>query len=94
MVNLSIFLFNLLLLPFPLPRQVLQNHRCALLDQLDGSLDAPLTLHLACLLLFQSVTGNMLHASGKFVPHILSYVKNSLPVDQFAILQDYQGKEE
>ncbi|XP_063605952.1 E3 UFM1-protein ligase 1-like [Penaeus indicus] len=71
-------------------RQVLQNHRCALLDQLDGSLDAPLTLHLACLLLFQSVTGNMLHASGKFVPHILSYVKSSLPADQFAILQDYQ----
>lgn len=36
----------------------------------------------------------MLHASGKFVPHILSYVKSSLPTDQFAILQEYQGKKE
>ncbi|XP_071532971.1 E3 UFM1-protein ligase 1 [Panulirus ornatus] len=71
-------------------RQVLLSHRSALLEQLDGSIDAPLTLHLACLVLFQSVTGNMLHASGKFVPHILAHLKTHLPADKFSVLQDYQ----
>nr|XP_045606783.1 E3 UFM1-protein ligase 1-like [Procambarus clarkii] len=71
-------------------RQVLLNHRSGLLEQLDGSIDAPITLHLACLVLFQSVTGNMLHASGKFVPHILAYIKNQIPADKFTILQEYQ----
>ncbi|KAK7086302.1 E3 UFM1-protein ligase 1 [Halocaridina rubra] len=71
-------------------RQVLSNHRCQLLEQLESSMDAPLTLHLACLVLFQSVTGSMLHASGKFVPHILSHIKNQLPPEKFVILQEYQ----
>ncbi|XP_042213163.1 E3 UFM1-protein ligase 1-like [Homarus americanus] len=71
-------------------RQVLVNHRCALLEQLDGTIDAPLTLHLACLVLFQAVTGNMLHASGKFVPHILAYIKSHVPFDKFSVLQEYQ----
>ncbi|KAK8751399.1 hypothetical protein OTU49_014591, partial [Cherax quadricarinatus] len=71
-------------------RQVLLNHRSGLLEQLDGSIDAPVTLHLACLVLFQSVTGNMLHASGKFVPHILALIKSQIPADQFSVLQEYQ----
>ncbi|KAK8399047.1 hypothetical protein O3P69_004257 [Scylla paramamosain] len=71
-------------------RQVLVSHRAALLEQLEGSLDPPLTLHLACLILFQTVTGNMLHASGKFVPHILAYLKTQMSTDKFSVLHDYQ----
>lgn len=71
-------------------RQVLSNHRCQLLEQLESLMDPPLILHLACLILFQSVSGCMLHASGKFVPHILAYIKNQIPADKFSLLQDYQ----
>ncbi|XP_068237090.1 E3 UFM1-protein ligase 1 [Palaemon carinicauda] len=71
-------------------RQVLSNHRCQLIEQLENLMDLPLILHLACLILFQSVSGCMLHASGKFVPHILAYIKNQIPADKFSLLQDYQ----
>ncbi|KAK3889969.1 hypothetical protein Pcinc_006121 [Petrolisthes cinctipes] len=71
-------------------RQVLLSHRAALLEQLAASLDAPLTLRLACLVLFQTVTGNMLHASGKFVPHVLAFLKTHLPDAHFITLHQYQ----
>ncbi|KAG0725427.1 E3 UFM1-protein ligase 1 [Chionoecetes opilio] len=71
-------------------RQVLLSHRSALLEQIEGSLDPPLTLHLACLVLFQAATGNMLHASGKFVPHMLAYLKTHIPADKFSVLHEYQ----
>lgn len=73
-------------------RQVLASHRAALLEQMESSIDPPLTLHLACLVLFQAVTGNMLHASGKFVPHILAYLKTQMSADKFSLLHNYQGK--
>jgi len=45
-----------------------------LLDQLYKCNDPSLVLHLACLVLFTIATGNMLHASGKFVSAILGFL--------------------
>ncbi|RXG61520.1 E3 UFM1-protein ligase 1 [Armadillidium vulgare] len=71
-------------------RQVLLNHRSGLVDQLNASLNSALTLHLSCLVLFQAVTGHLLHASGKFVPQILAYLKPHLPLDFYEVLHEYQ----
>ncbi|KAG8228820.1 hypothetical protein J437_LFUL008316 [Ladona fulva] len=68
----------------------LQAHRYALLERLSAVTDDPaLALHLASLILFQAVTGNILHASGKFVPTILSYLRPHLPNDINQSLQSY-----
>lgn len=45
-----------------------------MLDQLYKCNDPSLVLHLACLVIFTIVTGNMLHASGKFVSSIMEFL--------------------
>ncbi|MCL4129817.1 UNVERIFIED_CONTAM: hypothetical protein GTU68_031328 [Idotea baltica] len=71
-------------------RQVLLNHRSGLVDQLNVSLNAALSLHLSCLILFQAATGNLLHASGKFVPQILAFLKPHVQADFYDVLHEYQ----
>lgn len=44
------------------------------MDQLYKCNDPSLVLHLACLVVFTIATGNMLHASGKFVSLILDFL--------------------
>ena len=74
-------------------RSQLQAHRYALLERLSAVTDDPaLALHLASLILFQAVTGNILHASGKFVPSILSHLRPHLTNDINQSLQSYHGK--
>lgn len=63
-------------------RQILFGHRQQLLEQLNGCCDAALTLHMAALLIFQHFTGHMIHASGKFVPMIVSGMAGHLSADQ------------
>lgn len=57
-------------------------HKQGLLDQLYKSNDPSLVLHLACLVIFTIVTGNMLHASGKFVSSILEFLANGFLTDE------------
>lgn len=71
-------------------RQAVFNHRQSLLQQLEGCQEPSLALHLGALVLFQNQTGNMLHASGKFVPTILAKVCEKLEPDQGPLLTDYQ----
>ena len=73
-------------------RQLLVSHRTGLLEQLSACLDPALCLHLATLLLFHSVTGHILHASGKFVPHLITHLKQHLPLEMNQILMEYQGQ--
>lgn len=54
-------------------KQIILTHKQGLLDQLFKTNDPSLVLHLACLVIFTIVTGNMLHASGKFVSTILDF---------------------
>ncbi|KAL1476152.1 hypothetical protein MTO96_036724 [Rhipicephalus appendiculatus] len=71
-------------------RQWLLSHRQALLAQLSEAEDAALCLHLAVLLVAQAQTQKALHASGRFVPQILSALRTQLPPDTFGLLHQAQ----
>lgn len=70
-------------------RPQLLNHRQQLIEQLNVSEDPALVLHLASLIIFQGVTQTILHASGKFVSSILTFLQPSLPTDVYNSLQRY-----
>ncbi|PSN54204.1 E3 UFM1-protein ligase 1 [Blattella germanica] len=70
-------------------RPQLLAHRQALLEQLSTSDDPALVLHLTSLILFQAVTQTMLHASGRFVSNILTYLHSHLTAEVFNTLQRY-----
>lgn len=72
-------------------RQVVFSHRQALSQQLNQVSDPALVLHLASLILFQSCTHCMLHASGRFVPQILTFLDDHLSPEVRQILHTFQG---
>lgn len=72
-------------------RQVLFQHRQALVEQLKVTEDPALTLHLTSVLLFQFSTHSMLHAPGRCVPQIIAFLSSKIPEDQHAPLVKYQG---
>ena len=72
-------------------RQIVFGHRQNLMSQLENCQDPALSLHLVSLILFQCQTGCMLHASGKFVPNILSKVSENLDEDSKNLLSKYQN---
>lgn len=72
-------------------RSLLESHKQALIEKLKETDSPSLILHLVSLILFQSVTQNMLNASGRFVSNILNFIEKRLPADAFAILQRYHG---
>lgn len=67
-------------------------HKQALLSEMDGLEEPAAVLHLASLVLFQTVTQSMLHASGKFVSSILAFLEPHLPPDTFSHLREFHGK--
>jgi len=73
-------------------RPQLLGHRQALLEQLTSSEDPALVLHLTSLILFQAVSQTMLHASGRFVSHILTYLQSHVTAEVFNALQQYHGE--
>ncbi|KAM8953976.1 E3 UFM1-protein ligase 1 isoform 2-T2 [Pelodytes ibericus] len=72
-------------------RQVLFQHRQALIEQLKITEDAALVLHLTSVLLFQLTTHCMLHAPGRCVPQIIAFLHTKIPQDQHNLLATYQG---
>ncbi|NXC41676.1 UFL1 ligase, partial [Penelope pileata] len=72
-------------------RQVLFQHRQALIEQLKVTEDPALVLHLTSVLLFQFSTHCMLHAPGRSVPQIISFLSGKIPEDQHSLLVKYQG---
>ncbi|XP_072107770.1 E3 UFM1-protein ligase 1 [Mobula birostris] len=72
-------------------RQVLFQHRQALLEQVKGTEDPALVLHLTSVLLFQLSTHHMLHAPGRCVPQVISFLSSKIPEDQYKFLVKYQG---
>ncbi|KAM5163262.1 E3 UFM1-protein ligase 1 [Mantella aurantiaca] len=72
-------------------RQVLFQHRLALIEQLKVTEDAALVLHLTSVLLFQFTTHCMLHAPGRCVPQIIAFLKSKIPEDQHSLLVGYQS---
>ncbi|CAG0922976.1 unnamed protein product, partial [Notodromas monacha] len=58
--------------------QLLSSHRATLCSKLGECRDPALCLHLAGLVLFQTMTHLIIHASGKFVPQLLQFMKADL----------------
>jgi hypothetical protein len=81
----------LMVISFCFRPQVL-GHRQALLEQLTSSEDPALVLHLTTLILFQAVSQTMLHASGRFVSHILTYLQAHVTAEVFNTLHQYHGE--
>jgi len=72
-------------------RQIIFSHRHQLLDQMSQCHDPALCLHLAALIIFQHQTGCILQASGRNVPTILSFLKDSLSEEQNSLLASHQA---
>ncbi|CAI9164300.1 unnamed protein product [Rangifer tarandus platyrhynchus] len=72
-------------------RQILFQHRQALVEQLKVTEDPALILHLTSVLLFQFSTHSMLHAPGRCVPQIIAFLNSKIPEDQHTLLVKYQG---
>ncbi|XP_075780019.1 E3 UFM1-protein ligase 1 isoform X1 [Pelodiscus sinensis] len=72
-------------------RQILFQHRQALIEQLKVTEDPALVLHLTSALLFQFSTHCMLHAPGRCVPQIITFLSTKIPEDQHSLLVKYQG---
>ncbi|XP_015279587.1 PREDICTED: E3 UFM1-protein ligase 1 [Gekko japonicus] len=72
-------------------RQILFQHRQALVEQLKVTEDPALVLHLTSVLLFQFSTHCMLHAPGRCVPQIITFLSTKIPEDQHSCLVKYQS---
>ncbi|XP_075146605.1 UFM1 specific ligase 1 [Haematobia irritans] len=70
-------------------RQLIIQHREKLLEQLQQCSEPALILHLSTLILFTTITGCILHASGKFVSQILSFINPSMSDEQNHLLTKY-----
>lgn len=73
-------------------RTIVLNHKYQLLEEMNKCEDLALTLHLATLVIFTTATQYMLHASGRHVAGILTFLKNYVNVDQLGELTAYHGK--
>lgn len=73
-------------------RQLIVQHREKLLEQLQQCSEPALILHLTALILFTTISGCILHASGKFVSQILSFINSSMSDEQNKLLTRYHGK--
>lgn len=73
-------------------RQLLFSHRQSLTKSLASETNPALVIHITSVLLFQLVTNSMLHATGKFVPLITSFLKKHMKEDQHQLLLKGQGK--
>ncbi|KAL3882423.1 hypothetical protein ACJMK2_028766 [Sinanodonta woodiana] len=71
-------------------RQLIFSHRQSLLQQMNQESDPAMTLHLASVILFQTFTQSVVHAPGKCVPHIISFLKTYLDSEKFTILTNLQ----
>ncbi|XP_076825187.1 E3 UFM1-protein ligase 1-like [Clavelina lepadiformis] len=71
-------------------RQVSHSHKMSHLQQLREESNPALVLHIATLVIFQSVTGTMLNAPGKVVPNIINRLQSFLDREVFLNLISYQ----
>lgn len=70
-------------------RIITSEHRQSLILQINEAQDDPaLTLHLSLLLLFQTCTKEIVHASGKFVPQLISFLKPQLEPSTYDLLHE------
>lgn len=73
-------------------RALIIQHKEKLCQQLSETEDHALTFHLTALILFITVTGCILHASGRFVSHILTFIRPNMSFEQNDLLTQFHGK--
>ena len=66
-------------------------HRQTLQEQLRQENEPAMALHLAVVLLFQRHTGCMIHAPGKCVPQIVSFLSEHLSPEDHVRIVNYQS---
>ena len=71
-------------------RNLLAEHRQLLIMQLSECQDPILGLHISVMIAFQVLHDCMLHASGKFVPQILSFLEKDLDLDLYNVFRECQ----
>ncbi|GFR97363.1 E3 UFM1-protein ligase 1-like [Elysia marginata] len=72
-------------------RQLVFNHRHSLGEQLKAERDPAMTLHLAVVLLFQTLTQCMLHCPGRLVPAVLTHLGSLMEADALVDLTAMQN---
>uniref|UniRef100_A0A182QHX1 E3 UFM1-protein ligase 1 homolog n=1 Tax=Anopheles farauti TaxID=69004 RepID=A0A182QHX1_9DIPT len=70
-------------------RNLILCHKHGLLEQLTNCTDPALVLHLAVLIIFTISTQTMLHASGRHVSAILSYLQTVLSAEESKLFNNY-----
>uniref|UniRef100_A0A182NTH3 E3 UFM1-protein ligase 1 homolog n=1 Tax=Anopheles dirus TaxID=7168 RepID=A0A182NTH3_9DIPT len=70
-------------------RNLILCHKHGLLEQLTNCTDPALVLHLAALIIFTVATQTMLHASGRHVSAILSYLQTVLSAEESKLFNNY-----
>lgn len=70
-------------------RTLILCHKHELLEQLANATDPALILHLTTLIIFTVATGNILHASGRHVSAILSFLQTNISPEQSKALMEY-----
>lgn len=70
-------------------RTLILCHKHELLEQLSNATDPALILHLTSLVIFTIATGNILHASGRHVSAILSFLQTHISPEQSKVLMEY-----
>uniref|UniRef100_A0A182PCX5 E3 UFM1-protein ligase 1 homolog n=1 Tax=Anopheles epiroticus TaxID=199890 RepID=A0A182PCX5_9DIPT len=70
-------------------RNLILCHKHGLLEQLTNCTDPALVLHLAALIIFTISTQTMLHASGRHVSAILSFLKTVLSAEDSKVFNNY-----
>ena len=74
------------------PRQLVFAHRQALAEQLRGEEEGAMALHLAAVVLFQTLTQTMVHAPGRMVPAVLAHLQDMMEEQPHATLTRFQGR--
>ena len=72
-------------------RQLVFAHRQALAEQLHGESEAAMALHLAVVILFQTLTQTMVHVPGRLVPAVLAHLQELMDEEPYATLTRFQG---
>uniref|UniRef100_A0A336LPR7 E3 UFM1-protein ligase 1 homolog n=1 Tax=Culicoides sonorensis TaxID=179676 RepID=A0A336LPR7_CULSO len=70
-------------------RTLILCHKHELLEQLSNATDPALVLHLTVLIIFTIATGNILHASGRHVSAIMSFLQTHISSEQSKVLMEY-----
>lgn len=80
---------NILLKPVDKKREknLLAEHKQDLLLQLEST-DPSLILHVSVLILYQTIFGAAIHASGKFVPQLIQIIKSHLEPESSGLLTE------